>query len=370
VRGEVRERSILVKRVYRIGIIGLGHMGKRYFDVLQQSARWELVWICDRDPERLRSVGDQAPGVRISTSAEELFNDASLDAVGIFTLADIRPRLIAQALDAGKHVIAEKPLAATLSEEWRLLEHIEASDRLVTVNMFNRSAWYHKAIQAFIARGEIGDLAIIRISHQTPGLMPTEGHAPEGPPFHDCGMHYVDVARWYAGSEYDRWHAQGIRMWDWPDPWWVTAHGRFQNGVVFEITQGFVYGQMAQDKTENCELEVIGSLGLARMSHDFRNVTIAYHGVHETERQVGPYGGKKLDVLCETFAQSLDAGRNLGLPLPRDSVIASQVSQDMLDFAAADSAPSVGHPDQIQRILAHRDQLRRQQSSPHPSVVI
>jgi myo-inositol 2-dehydrogenase/D-chiro-inositol 1-dehydrogenase len=82
-----------------------------------------------------------------------------------------------------------------------------------------RSAWYHHEILDFIARGQIGELAILRLSHQTPGLMPTEGHGPEGPPFHDCGMHYVDVARWYAGSEYDRWHAQDIRMWAWPEPW-------------------------------------------------------------------------------------------------------------------------------------------------------
>ncbi|HEU5101847.1 MAG TPA: Gfo/Idh/MocA family oxidoreductase [Roseiflexaceae bacterium] len=359
-----------MNKPYRIGIIGLGHMGKRYFDVLRHGDRWRIEWVCDRDPARLRWAEEQLPGLRAITNAEELISDPALDVVGIFTLSDIRPRLLGLALAAGKHVIAEKPLAATLSEEWQLLEQIEASDRLVAVNMFNRSAWYHKAIQKFIASGQIGDLAILRISHQTPGLMPTEGHAPEGPPFHDCGMHYVDVARWYAGSEYDRWHAQGVRMWGWPDPWWVTAHGCFQNGVAFEITQGFVYGQMAQTKTEHCGLEAIGTLGLVRMAHDFRDVTIDYHGVRATDRQVGPYGGKKLDVLCENFARSLDAGRNLGLPLPRDSVIASQVAQDMLDFATQNSPPSVGTPEQMRQILDHREQLRCGADEVHPSIVI
>jgi myo-inositol 2-dehydrogenase/D-chiro-inositol 1-dehydrogenase len=345
-------------------------MGRRYFDVLRQNARWEIGWVCDRDPQRLHWAANQVPGAQGTIDAEELFSDDTLDVVGIFTLADIRPALLRQALDAGKHVIAEKPLAATLREEWQLLEQIEASDRLVAVNMFNRSAWYHQDIQSFIAQGQIGDLAIIRISHQTPGLMPTEGHGPEGPPFHDCGMHYVDVARWYAGSEYGRWHAQGLRMWGWPEPWWVTAHGSFQNGVVFEITQGFTYGQMAADKIENCGLEAIGTLGVVRMSHDFHDVTIAYHGIGTTERKVGPYGGKKLDVLCEMFARSLDAGRNLGVPLPRDSVIASQVAQEMLDFATANSAPSVGTHEQMERILAHRERLRRDARDAHPSVLI
>jgi myo-inositol 2-dehydrogenase/D-chiro-inositol 1-dehydrogenase len=233
-----------------------------------------------------------------------------------------------------------------------------------------RSAWYHHEILDFIARGQIGELAILRLSHQTPGLMPTEGHGPEGPPFHDCGMHYVDVARWYAGSEYDRWHAQGIRMWAWPKPWWVTAHGQFKNGVVFEIAVGFVYGQLAAQKTEHCGLEAIGTQGLVRMAHNFDEITIDYHGVETSARKIGPYGGKKLDVLCETFARSLDAGRDMGLPLARDSVIASQVSQAMLDFATAEGAPPIGSPDELRRIVAHRQELRSQGSVPHPSIAI
>ena len=84
-------------------------------------------------------------------------------------------------------------------------------------------------------------------------------------------MHYVDVARWYAKSEYKTWHAQGIRMWDHTAPWWVQTHGTFENGVVFDITQGFVYGHLAKDKTHNCYVDVIGTKGICRMTHDFKN---------------------------------------------------------------------------------------------------
>ncbi len=345
-----------MSKPYRIGIIGVGSMGRRFLSVLRESARWDLVWAYNRTPEKLRWARDAAPEVRLTSDVDDIFNDDSLDVIGIFTLADVRPQLLRRALELGKHVIAEKPLAATNQEEWALLEAIEASDRLVAVNMFNRSAWYHHEIQQFIARGEIGELAVIRISHQTQGLMPTEGHAPEGPPFHNCGMHYVDVARWYAGSEYDTWHAQGLRMWDWPEPWWTAAQGSFKNGVVFQITIGFAYGQMAKDSAQHCAFEVIGTQGVARMSHDFRDATIEYFGTATTARKVGPYGDKNIDVLCDVFARSLDAGRNLGFPIARDSVLASQLSQDMLDFATAHAAPSVGSQAEMQRILAYRKQ--------------
>ena len=50
-------------------------------------------------------------------------------------------------------------------------------------------------MKEYIEQGEIGELAIIRICHMTPGLAPGEGHEYEGPAFHDCGMHYVDITR-------------------------------------------------------------------------------------------------------------------------------------------------------------------------------
>lgn len=61
-------------------------------------------------------------------------------------------------------------------------------------------------------------------------------------------MHYVDIARWYANSEYKTWHAQGVNMWNYKEPWWIQCHGTFQNGIVFDITQGFVYGQLSKPR--------------------------------------------------------------------------------------------------------------------------
>src|SRR5690348_7968457 len=62
-------RSIRMSKAYRIGIIGLGHMGKRYFEVLEQSPRWELAWACDRDPGNLAWAAQQSQGVRTTPDA-------------------------------------------------------------------------------------------------------------------------------------------------------------------------------------------------------------------------------------------------------------------------------------------------------------
>jgi myo-inositol 2-dehydrogenase/D-chiro-inositol 1-dehydrogenase len=346
------------RKKIRVGTIGYGRMGRGFVSAMQQSDFYEVVAICDVNPQARETAAKSCPTARVTDSPESIINDKSIDAVGLFTLADARPAQIRAALAAGKHIVAEKPIAADSKTEWELVHEIEKTDRLVAVNMFNRNAWYHKEIQAFIAEGEIGQLAIIRVCHMTPGHMPGEGHEPEGPAFHDCGMHYVDVARWYAQSDYEQFHAQGIRMWNHKDPWWIQVHGSFKNGVVFDITQGFVYGQLAKEKTHNCYVDVIGTKGIARMRHNFIDATIECHGVNTTLHKTALFNDKKLDIMVDLFARSLLAKKNLGLPSPRDSAIASEVAWAMLSDAVKNNPPPMGSKKDLDAILSHRRSLR------------
>lgn len=345
-------------RKVRVGVIGFGRMGRGFVSVMQQSELWDIAYICDLSPETQKLAAKTVPSAKIISDPEIIFRDKSVDAVGLFTLADARPAQIRRAMATGKHVLAEKPIAPDAKVEWDLVNQIEASGKMVAVNLFNRNAWYHKDIVNFIKEGEIGDLAIIRICHMTPGHMPGEGHEPEGPPFHDCGMHYVDVARWYANSEYATWHAQGIRMWNYKDPWWVQTHGTFKNGIVFDITQGFVYGHLAHTLTHNCYVDAIGTKGIARMRHDFKNATIELHGVHHTASKTGLFNDKKLDVMCDVFARSVLAGKNLGFPVARDSAIASEAAWAMLHDAVKNTPPVRGNKKELEQILEHRRSMR------------
>lgn len=345
-------------RRYRIGCIGFGRMGRGFVTELLKSEVWEVAYICDVNPAARELAAKVCPTAQIVSDPSVIYADKKVEVVGLYTLADARPAQIRAALKAGKHVIAEKPIAQDIKTEWELVNEIEKSGLLVAVNLFNRNAWYHKEIQNFVAEGEIGKLGIIRVCHMTPGHMPGEGHEPEGPCFHDCGMHYVDVARWYAKSEYKTFHAQGIRMWAHKDPWWCQVHGTFENGVVFDVTQGFVYGHLAREKTHNCYVDVIGTQGIARMRHNFREATIECHGVNQTVRKTGPFDDKKLDIMIDVFARSLIAGKNLGFPCARDSAIASDYAWKMLQNAVANDPPVVGTQEEMQAILEHRRTLR------------
>lgn len=339
----------------KVGIIGFGRMGGKFLDAFMKNDRWEVAYICDKDPEVLSEARILAPNSTLVQDEDMIFNDPEVDAVGLFALADSRISQLEKAYAAGKHVIAEKPIADSIFMEKRAVELSDSHNVISTVNLYLRNSWYHNLIREFISQGEIGELAIIRICHMTPGLAPGEGHESEGPAFHDCGMHYVDLARWYAGSEFKSWHAQGVRMWDYKDPWWLSCHGTFHNGVVFEITQGFVYGQLSACQTHNAYVDIIGTEGIVRMTHDFKTAVVELHGVNKTLRVEHPYGGKNLDTLCALMAESIDKGvRNPALPLFKDAAIASEFAWHFVNDAFRNDLPSKGSPETLDAIHRRR----------------
>lgn len=344
----------------KVAIIGFGRMGQMYCKEMQYSGEWDILYICDTNPDAREKARNIVPAsTRIVSDEDILFNDPQVEVVGLFTLANSRKEQIEKAVRTHKHIIAEKPIADTQEKEIEAVNLTEHADIFSTVNLYLRNAWYHQAMKQFIQEGEIGELAILRICHMTPGLAPGEGHEHEGPAFHDCGMHYVDIARWYAESDYKTWNAQGIRMWDYKDPWWIQCHGTFHNGVVFDITQGFVYGQLSKDQTHNAYTDIIGTKGIVRMTHDFNTATVELHGVDRTLCLQQPFGGKNLDKLCKQMAASIRSGiRDNRLPSLRDSIEASHYAWSFLEDARHNCLPSIGNLQTLEEIRERRKHMK------------
>ncbi len=342
-----------------VGIIGCGRMGGFYIEEMLKSGKWNIAYLCDKSPASLEYAKKLSPTSKITSNEDEVFNDPSVQVVVLSALADSRKEQIAKAIASGKHVISEKPIADSIQNEWDAVNAVENSDKYGTVNLYLRNSWYHHEIKNFIDQGEIGELAIIRICHLTPGLAPGEGHEYEGPSFHDCGMHYVDITRWYAGCEYKTWNAQALRMWSYKDPWWLQCHGTFENGVVFDITQGHVYGQLSKDQTHNSYIDIIGTKGIARMTHDFKTAVVELRGVNKTQTLEKPFGGKNIDILCDLFADSINSGVfHPNLPTMRDSAIASEYAWKFLDNAGNHELPAIGDLHTLEVIRERRKTLK------------
>ena len=134
-----------------IGLIGFGRMGGFFLDELRKSGKWKVAYICDVSPESRARARELAPEVKVIADEQEIFDDPTVQVVGLFALADSRKAQIEKAFACGKHVIAEKPISDSVENEWKTVELAENTPLFSTVNLYLRNSWYHNTIKDFIA---------------------------------------------------------------------------------------------------------------------------------------------------------------------------------------------------------------------------
>ncbi|CAG0993594.1 myo-inositol 2-dehydrogenase / D-chiro-inositol 1-dehydrogenase [Myxococcaceae bacterium] len=142
----------------RLGVVGYGYWGPNLLRNFAETPGVEVVWCSDVREERRELVGRRYPAVRATARVADLFEDSGLDAVAIATPVHTHHRLAKQALEAGKHVLVEKPMAATVAEAEEL---VALADRLGLVLMVDHTFVYTGAVQKMkelLVSGELGDL--------------------------------------------------------------------------------------------------------------------------------------------------------------------------------------------------------------------
>jgi len=108
--------------VIRTAVIGYGYWGPNLARNLAETPGCELAAVADLDPEVLAIVGRRFPGVRTTTDPLEVLTHTDVDAVAIATPVSTHYELALRALENGKHVWLEKPLAATSEQASRLID--------------------------------------------------------------------------------------------------------------------------------------------------------------------------------------------------------------------------------------------------------
>ncbi|GIW04281.1 MAG: dehydrogenase [Thermomicrobiales bacterium] len=148
----------------RVGIIGCGNVTMYAFIPAMLSLEGvELVALADPTPERLKDAAEAGKvGPEACTSDwREVIGRADVDAVVIATPQRIRPEIARAAAEAGKHILAEKPLALTPAEAWSMVEAARrAGVVLATVHNYTFMPVY-QMIKEIIQSGEIGRLETV-----------------------------------------------------------------------------------------------------------------------------------------------------------------------------------------------------------------
>ncbi len=144
--------------IISVGVIGLGYWGPNLVRNFMSCGRTAVTWLCDLNPARLDTVGARAPTARRSSDVREVLADASLDAVAVAVPVARHYELVKRALQSGKHVLVEKPLAASTAEATDLLALAKDVGRVLLVDhVFLYSSAVQKVAE-LVRSGEVGDL--------------------------------------------------------------------------------------------------------------------------------------------------------------------------------------------------------------------
>jgi predicted dehydrogenase len=141
-----------------IGVIGCGYWGPNLIRNFAENARAQVRWLCDLDAERLSAIGRRYPGARATQDYRELLRDPELHAIVIATPVATHFPFAREALEAGKHVLVEKPFTASVREAETLIEMAQGRGLTLMVDHTFVYTGAVRKIKEIIESGEIGDL--------------------------------------------------------------------------------------------------------------------------------------------------------------------------------------------------------------------
>lgn len=337
----------------RIGIAGLGRLGWRHAENIAHRVRdARLVWACSPVASELDAARAELGVAHLTTDVAQLLQAPDVDAVVLVTPTSLHAAQTIAALEAGKHVFVEKPLALDVAD----CERVEAvaarhPDRIAMVGFVRRfDASYRRAYEG-MRQGDVGRPFLVR--SQTCDMNDPSGffvqYAPQsGGIFMDCSVHDIDLARWMLGKpRAERAYATGtIAM----HPG-LALHGDVDNGLavvdfegggraVFYASRTFAHGHETQT-------EVIGTEGKLLIGHGAardRNVLSDRLGVRHVA--VADFFERFGDAFLHEMNAFVAACRGeapLGLTLS-DATEATRIGQAITQSLRSGQAERIGGP--------------------------
>ena len=247
-----------------VGLVGLGYWGPHLARNFDNLAR--LTWMCDLDQGLRDSSASRYPRARVTDDYAAMLADPELDAVVIATPVPTHYALAKQALEAGKHVLVEKPPAMKGSEMDELVALAAARDLVL---MPGHLLLYHpgvRKLKELVDAGELGDVLCVYGNRQNLGIVRTNEHA-----LWSLGVHDLSVILWLIGE----------------DPVEVAAHGRdFLNQGVEDVV--FCYLRFPSGKIAHMHLSWLDPHKMRKMTVVGNEKMVVFDDM-ELERKVTVY---------------------------------------------------------------------------------
>jgi predicted dehydrogenase len=176
-----------------IAVVGYGYWGPNVVRNLSERREFDLVGLCERDPQRATEFMRRYPGCAVE-ELDRLLENPRVQAVSIATPPRTHYELARRALEAGKHVMVEKPLATSVAQAQELIALAAERERIVMPgHTFVYSPPVNK-VRDLIQSGELGDVYFITSSRMNLGL-----YQPDGV-ISDLAPHDLSILLYWLGS--------------------------------------------------------------------------------------------------------------------------------------------------------------------------
>lgn len=333
----------------KLGILGCGMIAERgHLPAIAQTPGVEAYALFDIDFARAVEL-QRRFGARYAYPTEEAFWAADFDAVVICTPAPLHPEHVAKAAAHGKHILCEKPLAMTEPEIEGMIEVARAAGVQLFTGFTYRFSPSALEIRRLVEQGAIGEVRSLRLiyiwnlhgkwsydenGHMVPSPLRV-GRMREGGPMVDCGVHQIDLARWWLGSEVV--HTRGVGVWveDFEAPDHVYLHMDHDCGAHSMVEMSFSYNATSKEPRSHFQYELIGTDGVIRYNREEHNFTVRNS---QGTLHLPWHPEKNFRGMYEELARALREGSQGNMPTAVDGLAATRIARAATNKIIAERA--------------------------------
>jgi len=335
----------------RIGLMGCGTVaGYGHIPAILATPGLQLTAVYDPNPARLAFVRQQFGAISTYDTPDAFFA-AGLDAVVVTSPAPNHYENVADAAHCGLPVLCEKPLAVTLDESQALVDLMDHAGLPLFTAFCYRFSPCALEIKSMVADETIGDVCSLRLVYnwnlhgkcirdENGWLIENprrRARMLEGGPMIDCGVHQIDLARWWLDSEVIRQLAAGAWVDDYQAPDHMYLHLDHANGAHSFVEISVSYTHTAKEPRSHFVYELIGTEGVIRYDREERVFEV--RSGRDT-RRLPWHEEKNFEGMYAAFEGALRSGLGGNLPTGHDGLIATRIATTATESVIAERIKS------------------------------
>lgn len=307
----------------RVGLAGSGNFGAEIASCLAETRGVQLAAVADTSAERAHAFAGRFQIPRVFTDTTALAAFDGIDAVIVATpeMAHLEPVL--SALDAGKHVLVEKPMAHTSAAALQMAEKAKSRGLLLMPGHIVR--FEERARTAHARLANAGRIRTIRCSqHRPKSAFATYKRTQTALVMM---LHHLDLCHWFAKSEVEHVECREEYLLgnECPSLVWATLH--FKNGAVATLQSGYTLHDNAPSSAADA-VEIVTENERISMDFSVEGMEIATPaGIVRPDLSYGPALRRELDH----WLGCIESGAKQALVTPQDGVEAVRIAEMLIE---------------------------------------